>query len=177
VQPVYKWLVDHLKGTGRIDEIDAIILQKLIENSRESIRAIADEAKVSRPTVYDRIKILEDNGIIDYYTTQINYNQSGLPVTAFILVGYDPNREDGQSGQKGVAARLSELAFVKRVHIITGNYDFIVEVAIDHMNTLADLIIEQIRDIKGVGNTVTNVSFGTYQNGIQINKPERSGIS
>ena len=162
------WLVQHLVDTGKIDPVDAKILQNLIYNSREAIRAIAEDANVSRPTVYERIRRLEEIGIIDFYTTQINYNQSGLPLTAFIQVAFNPIEA---KDQKIVAQQISELNYVKRVHIITGEFDFLVEIAIDHMTHLADVIIDQIRAINGVGNTISNVSFKAYQNGVEINVP------
>ena len=70
-----------------------------------------------------------------------------------------------------MASQISSLDYVKRVNIITGNFDFLVEIAIDHMSNLADVIIDKIRAIDGVGNTVSNVSFKSYQGGNEINVP------
>ncbi|MEC8704285.1 MAG: Lrp/AsnC family transcriptional regulator, partial [Asgard group archaeon] len=160
------WIIKHMLNNGIINEIESIILKELIVNSRSSVSLIANESNVSRPTVYERIKSLENRNIIDKYTTEINYNNSGLPLTAFIQVAFNPGEA---ADQKTVAIEISKLEYVNKVHIITGNYDFLVEIAIDHMSNLADTIIDNLRSIKGVGNTVSNVSFKSYKDGIEIN--------
>ncbi|MEL0164779.1 MAG: winged helix-turn-helix transcriptional regulator, partial [Candidatus Heimdallarchaeota archaeon] len=76
------WIIKHMLNNGIINGIESIILKELIVNSRSSVSLIANESNVSRPTVYERIKSLENRNIIDKYTTEINYNNSGLPLTA-----------------------------------------------------------------------------------------------
>lgn len=159
-----EWLIKHLKNGNLIDDIDAKILQELMKDSRQSTQSIADKTKRSRPTVHERIKKLEEKGIIQSHSVKLNMVNCGLPLTAFILVGYDA-AADKDSDQKMVAKLLSRLDFVMRVNIITGTHSFLVEIAIDYMHSLADVIIEQIRSIKGVGNTVTMVSFGEFRSG------------
>ncbi len=65
---------------------------------------------------------------------------------------------------------LSGLKYVVQVDIITGAFDFLVELAIDDMSTLGDVIIEEMRKIKGVGNTQTLLSFKNFKNGYETIK-------
>ncbi|MHA2503594.1 MAG: Lrp/AsnC family transcriptional regulator [Candidatus Kariarchaeaceae archaeon] len=167
----YSWIVNHMLDLEIIDKTDGIILQMLMNNSIETVISLADATGKSKPTIYDRKRRLEDKGIIERYTAQLNYNQCGLPVSAYILIDYNP-KDEGALDQKSLARKISELNYVKRVHIVTGTHSFIAEIAIDHMRSLADLIIEEMRKIPGVGNTVTNVSFGVFQDGEEVNLVE-----
>ena len=91
------------------------------------------------------------------------------------MVGYDPSKSKGESGeeftQKDIAKLISKEDYVTKVDIITGQFDFLVQVAIDYMNSLSDIIIERIRGIPGVSSTQTLISFGEYQNGFLTPKP------
>lgn len=162
------WLVAYMYDNGRIDDTDKILLEELIKDSRISITELAKKAHISRPTVKERMDQLRKKGIINGFTTSINFDKCGLTVAAFLLVGYDTSKEEQGSSQDTVARALSRIPFVRKVNIITGSNDFLVEIYIDHMNSLGDLIMYDIRKIPGVGNTVTMNSFKEYRNGYEM---------
>ena len=161
-------VIDHIRNTGLIDEKDEQILKQLIKDSRQSTQSIADECNISRPTAHERIKKLHDKGIIDAFTVRFNYASCGLPLRVFILVGFDATQSE--ITQKEVAKLLSRLQYVVKVNIITGSHDFLVEVAVDYMETLVNVITEEMRSISGVGNTETLISFSQYQGGFLDHK-------
>ncbi|RMG33741.1 MAG: Lrp/AsnC family transcriptional regulator [Methanobacteriota archaeon] len=167
------WIIEHLLEIGLVDKIDAIILHQLLNDSRQSTQAIANIARVSRGTAHERIKRLKEKGIIDRFTTKLNYNNCGLPLRAFILVSYDAAIAGTEYRQATVAKLISRIKYVTRVNIITGNHDFLVEIAIPHMNMLSDLIIEEMRNIPGVGNTITMISFDEYRDGFRQERPKK----
>lgn len=163
------WVVRYIIAENKVDEQDANIIRELIKDSRQSTQSIANNVGLSRPSVHERIKKLEERGIIEQYTTNLNYVNCGLPLRSFILVGFEPNRA-GELTQKEIAKRISREDFVTRVDIITGQFDFLVQIAIDFMDSLADVIIERLKSIPGVGNTQTLISFAEYQYGFQVTK-------
>ena len=153
------WVLQYALDTGRIDEIDAVLLETLMANSRTSATELAELADVSRPTVHDRLKKLHESKLLKRYGIDLNYDKAGLPITAFVLVKYDPRLANNNNQQKVVAKRLTNIKYVRRVWIITGEHDFLVEVSIDHMQSLAEIIIEEMRKIPGILNTETIVTF------------------
>lgn len=167
------WSVDHIFENGIVDNLDANIINQLMIDSRQSVQSIADAVKIKRTTVHQRIKRLTEKKIIDNFTCKLNLNTCGLPLRVFILVGYDTTKEGEGSSQKIVAKLLSALKYVVSVDIVTGSYDFLVRVAIDYMENLTDVIIEEMRKIPGVGNTQTLISFSQFRNGLTI-KRERN---
>ncbi len=168
-----QWIIEHLLENNLIDRTDAIILEQLLIDARQTTQAISEKAKVSRATAHERIKKLKEKGIVERFTTRLNFNVCGLPLKAFILVSYNANLAGEDYKQATVAKLISRIKYVTRVNIITGTYDFLVEIAIPHMNMLSDLIIEEMREIPGVANTITMISFDEYRDGFRQQRPKK----
>ncbi len=162
-----QWLIDHMLNRGLIDRVDASILVELSKDARRSTQSIADAVRISRPTAHERIRKLVDRGMIMNFSTRIDYFKADLPIRAYILVSYDHRIGNPEIKQKTIAKLLSKIRFVRKVSIITGVYDFLVEVWIDDMRTLADVIIEEMREIPGVGQTQTMIMFDEYIEGVR----------
>lgn len=169
------WSIDHILEREIVDNDDAKIINELMTDSRQSVQAIADNVGIKRTTTHERIKKLKEKNIIDTFTCKLNLNTCGLPLRVFILVSYDTTKEGDGSSQKIVAKLLSALKYVVSVDIVTGSYDFLVRVAIDYMDNLTDVIIEEMRKIPGVGNTQTLISFSQFRDGLTI-KRERNNF-
>lgn len=167
------WSIDHILENNIVDSDDAKIINELMIDSRQSVQSIADGVGIKRTTAHERIKRLKENKIINNFTCKLNLDTCGLPLRVFILVGYDTTKEGEGSSQKIVAKLLSALKYVVSVDIVTGSYDFLVRVAIDYMDNLTDVIIEEMRKIPGVGNTQTLISFSQFREGLTI-KRERN---
>lgn len=77
-----------------LDSVDQGILYQLQQDSRTPVTAIADELNVSDNTVRNRITKLEDRGIIEGYSIQINYDHADIPhYYLFICTGRISDRE------------------------------------------------------------------------------------
>ncbi|MFP4197208.1 MAG: Lrp/AsnC ligand binding domain-containing protein [Methanomassiliicoccales archaeon] len=77
-------------------------------------------------------------------------------MTAFILVSFLPH---SQVLQRDLAREISGLEGVHGVHLISGEYDILVKVRGESMESLGSLVIDEIRKMDGVGRTLTCVSF------------------
>lgn len=70
----------------KLDEIDVMILSELQKNSRLSIRELSKHINLSPPSVSERVKRLEDIGIIEKYTIKINKKKLGFPIDCIIKI-------------------------------------------------------------------------------------------
>lgn len=70
----------------KIDEIDINILSQLQKDSRLSIRELSKRINLSPPSVTERVRRLEENGIIEGYTIKINKKKLGLSIECIIKV-------------------------------------------------------------------------------------------
>ncbi len=143
-----------------IDEKDRELLEILKENSRLKTNEIARKVKMPRTTVYHRVKRMEEEKIIKKFTVIPDYKKIGEPVTAFILVSFLPTMD---AKQRQVAEEISRLEGVYEVHLISGEWDMLLKVRSSSMEKIGELVIDNLREIKGVGRTVTCGCFTTVK--------------
>jgi len=68
----------------RMDKLDNAIIKSLNENGRKSLRTVSKELKVSLSTIANRLKRMENIGIIERFVPVINYEKIGFDLTAVI---------------------------------------------------------------------------------------------
>lgn len=143
-----------------LDEKDSAILEELMKDSRRTTKAIARELDLPRATVHDRIVKMEQKKVILRYTAVPDFAQLGLGVTAFILVQFEP--EKGLS-QRDTAEDIAMLPGIFEVHMISGEYDMLLKVRGSSMEEIGKLVIDRLRDVKGVSRTLTCACFTTVK--------------
>ncbi|MFA4647704.1 Lrp/AsnC family transcriptional regulator [Pyrococcus kukulkanii] len=143
-----------------LDKIDKRLLEELKNNSRENIATLSKKLGIPRTTVHYRIKRLVEEGVIDKFTIKPNYKKLNLGTTAFILIRYDP---DSGLTQREVAEQIAKIPGVYEVHIIAGEWDLLLKVRASNAEEIGKIVIDKLREIKGVGQTVTMVSFVTVK--------------
>ena len=143
-----------------MDEKDSSILEELMMDSRKTTKAIARELGIPRATVHDRIVKMEQKHIIKKYTAVPDYSQLGLGVIAFILVQFES--EKGLS-QRDTADDIASMSGIFEVHMISGEYDMLLKVRGTSMEEIGKLVIDRLREVKGVARTLTCACFTTVK--------------
>lgn len=141
------------------DKDEAILSQLRIDSSR-SISELASDLQIPRTTVQERIKKLVQGGIIKKFTLQLDYGKIGKPVTAFILVSFLAGT--GVS-QKEAAQKIADIEDVYEVHVISGDWDIIAKARGESIQSIGELVLDKIRNVKGVERTLTCTSFMTIK--------------
>ena len=142
------------------DKKDEQILAKLQLDSRKSVSEIAGELSIPRTTVQERIKRLIKNGIIKRFTIQEDYSKLGKSVTAFILISFMPG---AGISQKEAAERIASIQDIYEVHVISGEWDILVKARGESIESIGRLVMDKIRNVKGVERTLTCASFVTVK--------------
>jgi len=143
-----------------IDEKDKIILAEVKKNARNSTKNIATKVKIPRVTVHDRIKKMVERGIIKSFNVTIDYKKIGLSTEVFIFVSFLFNPE---VSQRELAKRIAQLPGVSEVHIISGEYDLLLKVRGKSLEEIGKLVVDKLRQLKGVGRTLTCACFETVK--------------
>ncbi|AEK73367.1 transcription regulator, Lrp/AsnC family [Thermococcus sp. 4557] len=143
-----------------LDATDLRLLKELKENARENIASLSKKLGIPRTTVHYRIKKLVEEGVIEKFTVKPDYKKLDLGTTAFILARYEP---DSGLSQREVAERIAALEGVYEVHIIAGEWDLLIKVRAPSSEEVGKIVVDRLREIKGVGQTVTMVSFVTVK--------------
>jgi Lrp/AsnC family leucine-responsive transcriptional regulator len=119
---------------GPIDGLDARILRALADDARISVAEIARIVGLSGPSVSERIRRLEESGVIEGYTVRINAPGIGLPIAAWLRVRPLP----GELSR--VADILRDLPEVAECDRITGDDCFIAKAHVRSMGHLEEII-------------------------------------
>jgi Lrp/AsnC family transcriptional regulator, leucine-responsive regulatory protein len=141
-----------------LDRIDTKILRILQNDSRTTYRDIAKKVKLQPPSVIERVKKLEKEGIIKRYVTVIDEKKLGIDVTAFIGV-YVEHPQYIDSFEKAITNINEDIL---ECHHVTGDYTLLLKVKTRNTTTLEKLI-KELRSITGVVKTYTMVVFSTLK--------------
>ena len=139
-----------------MDEIDLRILRMLSDNARMTFSELADQVGLSAPSTADRVRRLEERGILLGYSTQVSPEAIGLGMTAFISVTLT-----GNDGRRGFLSGVAALTEVVECHHIAGDDDYLLKVHVDGTRGLESFISDRLKAIRGVGRTRTTVVLST----------------
>ena len=138
-----------------MDNIDYRILECLKENSRENATNIGAKINLSTSAVIERIKKMENIGLIEKYTAIINQSVLGRETTAFISVSLEHPRFNEE-----FIRLVNENKSISECHYIAGDFDFILKVITKNGKTL-ESILNYIKSIDGISLTRTSVVLST----------------
>lgn len=152
------------------DELDKEIMRILQDNAKASAKEIG--SIIDRPitTIYSRINRLEENGVITGYKTILNDKALDRPTTAFILASFTyrtPGREETLD-QREVATEVAEFPEVQEVHIISGDWDYIIKVKEKDVAAVGDFVVDKLRTVRGIDNTLTCMVFNSVKESSDI---------
>jgi Lrp/AsnC family leucine-responsive transcriptional regulator len=147
------------------DATDLAILELLQENCKRPLAAIGDKVGLSAPSVVDRIRKLEEAGVITGYVAQLDARRLGKDVTAFIGVNTEHPHTLPQLEREMVA--IDE---VLESHHVTGVHTLMLKVKTRNTETLEHLI-DRIRSLDGVARTETSVVLSTHAERSRIALP------
>lgn len=130
-----------------MDEIDASIIEILQKFGRITMKELGHRVGLTSPATIERVKKLEENGIITGYCAEIDLKKVGLPIEAIILV----TTEHGSCREFAAFAR--EHPHIMVCHRVTGDACYLVKVAVADMDGLEKVI----NDITTYGRTQTYI--------------------
>jgi Lrp/AsnC family transcriptional regulator, leucine-responsive regulatory protein len=139
-----------------INETDRKILKILQENSRTTNAEIARQIGMAPSAIMERIRKLEERGVIKGYGAQLAGEAIGRGLLAFIFV-----RLEDMVGESKAAKAMARIPEALEVHHVAGEDCFLVKVRAENTEALGRLLREQIGTIKGVRSTRTTIVLRT----------------
>ncbi|OZB98486.1 Lrp/AsnC family transcriptional regulator [Paenibacillus sp. XY044] len=144
-----------------MDQIDLSILDILQKDARISISELGRMINMSGPAVTERIRKLEDKGVIQSYRAVLSPEKIGKPITAFILV---------QANQCNALTEFcAQSPDVLELHQISGQYNFILKVVAASMQSLEEFRMACSK--YGFTQTITVLSTTFDSKGFALNEP------
>ncbi len=137
-----------------MDRLDQNLLEMLLKNAREPITSLSHALGVSRATVTERMRKLEERGIIAGYTLRISDSALRRHIAAHVMVSVETRSDHA------VQAELRKLSSIHALYAVSGVYDMIAVLRADTTEAL-DQDLDSIRNIKGVVKTVSSIILST----------------
>lgn len=139
-----------------MDETDNQLISLLRQDARLSVAALASRLGVSRGTVTNRIRKLEDDNVIVDYTVRLRPDVQRNEIKAWMSIAVEGNQT------RTVIASLLGEPGVATLHDTNGRWDLLAELRAENLQDLAK-VLERIRLLKGISNTETSIHLETYR--------------
>lgn len=145
----------------KVDDVDRKIIRLLQEDSRKSYNKISESCGISVGTAYNRVKNLEDKGILKGYTILLDSVKLGYNLTALILI-----EAEGRYLPE-VEKELAKIDEVISIYDVTGDYDIAVISRFKDRVQLNNFIKSTLK-MPHVTKTVTNVVLNVVKEDFRV---------
>lgn len=149
-----------MSHTHKIDDIDKKILEILQSRAKITNAKLSEEIGLSPAPTLERVKKLEQMGVITSYHAKLNIEKIGLGVTTFVLATLNGHN---RANIEGFIEEINKIPEVVECHHITGAGDFILKVVSRDIASYQKLMLEQVSDIKQVDNMQSMVVLSTFK--------------
>jgi DNA-binding Lrp family transcriptional regulator len=133
---------------------DEELIALLKADSREPVASLARKLGLSRTTVQDRLKRLEETGVISSYTVRLSRELEQGGLRAFVMLSVEPRR------QVEVGRQLARFPQIETLYTLSGKFDLIAQVKASSSEAM-DRLIDGIGQIPGVTDIETSVILST----------------
>jgi Lrp/AsnC family leucine-responsive transcriptional regulator len=144
-------------GVRKIDQTDIKILRLLQRNAHMTADAIGAEVGLSASPCLRRIKIMEQAGIIRGYVALVDEKQVGLPVSVFISVKLERQREEELDAFEAAVTNWPE---VVETYLMTGQQDFLLRVVVADLDAYERFLKTRLTRVEGVASIQSSFALG-----------------
>ena len=140
----------------KLDEKDLEILKLLKDNSRLTSKQIYKKTRIPITTIHNRIKKLQESGIIRNWTLNLDYKKLGQPIWAYILITINYTLPTGKkTTQEEVARKIRIYPNIEEINIVTGLVDMMILGRFKDIEELYDFVGLKLRSIDGIDKSQT----------------------
>jgi Lrp/AsnC family transcriptional regulator, leucine-responsive regulatory protein len=140
-----------LENDRQLDGVGWRLLRLLQENARLSFKQLGEAIGLTAPAVAERIRRLEESGVIKGYHANIDLNKAGLPIMAFIHL-----KSNNQQSMR-IRKEIHQVSEVMECHCITGEESYVLKAAVTSVAHLEHLLLS----LKVYGEVRTSLILST----------------
>lgn len=139
-----------------LDSLDFKILEHLLVNGRASWAELANILGLSAPSTAERVKKLEERGVIRGYQVNLNYKLLDYSVTAFISISLSHPKH-----MSGFLKAIDDFAEVEECHHVAGEDDYLLKIRCKDMESLDKFLNEKLKILPGISRTRTTIALSS----------------
>ena len=148
-----------------LDKKDMAILKLLQENARVTVKEISEKIHLSTTPVHERIKRMEESGVIKQYVTLLDHSKvkKGLIVICYVSL-----KEHSKNAGNKFIKTIHELNEVTECYNISGEFDFMLKVICEDMNGYYDFHVNKLSQIENMGHVQSIFVMGVIKQTHQL---------
>jgi Lrp/AsnC family transcriptional regulator, leucine-responsive regulatory protein len=144
----------------KLDQIDKHILEILQANAKITNSQLAQEVGLSPAPTLERVRKLENAGLILSYHAEIDVKQMGLGTGVFVLISLSGHKKNQIMS---FVDKINKIPEVIECHHITGSGDFLLKVLTHDISSYQQLILNTLVDIEEIGNMQSMMILSTFK--------------
>jgi DNA-binding Lrp family transcriptional regulator len=133
----------------KMDQKDLAILKLLQQNARITVKEISDRIHLSTTPVYERIKRMEDTGVIKQYATLVD---NAKIKKALMVICYVSLKQHNKTAGAKFIKTIMEMNEVIECYNISGEFDFMLKVVVENMDAYYDFHVNKLSESENIGN-------------------------
>ncbi len=143
-----------------LDKTDLIILNLLQQNARVTVKEIAEKVHLSTTPVHERIKRLETTGVIKQYAALVDHSKvkKGLMVICYVSL-----KEHSKTAGTKFIKMIHALPEIIECYNISGEFDFMLKVVAENMDTYYDFHVNKLSQSENIGNVQSVFVMGVIK--------------
>lgn len=147
------------------DKKDLSILKLLQQNARITVKEIAEKVHLSTTPVHERIKRMEEAGIIKQYATLVD---NAKVKKSLMVICYVSLKQHGKNAGAKFIKVINELNEVIECYSISGEFDFMLKVVCEDMNAYYDFHVNKLSETENVGHVQSIFIMGIIKQTHQL---------
>lgn len=144
-----------------MDTIDKNLLQLLQEDTKKTTKELSLKLNLSVTAVYERIKKLEREGIIDKYVALLNRNKIEKGFVVFCHIKLIQHSKDFLTKFESEVVKLDE---VLECFHVSGDYDYILKICVKDMEEYREFMVTKLTTLNHIGSTHSTFMIGQVKN-------------
>lgn len=148
-----------------LDKLDIEILKLLQDNARITVKEISETIHLSTTPVHERIKRLEQNGVIKQYVTLVDRDKVGR---GLMVICYVSLKAHSKIAGVQFIKTMNGLQEVVECYSISGEFDFMLKVVCKDMNAYYDFHVNKLSQLENMGNVQSVFVMGVIKESVNI---------
>ena len=141
---------------AKLDATDLAILRLIQEDSRMTIKEIAGQLNLSTTPIFERLKRLERQGVIEKYVALLDPQKLGKKLHAFIHISI---LDHSKRALDAFVAEIANYPEIMECHHVTGDSDFLLKVVVEDIGQYNQFVTEKLSTVSNIGKVKTSFSL------------------
>ena len=144
-----------------MDSIDKKLLQLLQTDSKKTTKELSLKLNLSVTAVYERIKKLEREGVIDKYVVLVNRSKVDKGFVVFCHLKLIQHTREFLTKFESEVVKLPEIL---ECHHVSGDYDYILKIAVKDMKAYREFLVSKLTTLEHIGSTHSTFMISEVKN-------------